>query len=58
MRTSFSNPSSTVKHENTSDLVPAMRQNGEISSCATDSVDRSSGNTETDAEHQKDPEAD
>ena len=43
--------------ENASDSVPAMRQSGEHSSCATDSVDRFSGNTETDAEHLEDPEA-
>ena len=29
-----------------------VRQSGEHSSCATDSVDRFSGNTETDAGHQ------
>ena len=46
MRTSSSNPSSTVNSEDTSDSVPAMRQSGELS-----------GNTETDAEHQEDPEA-
>ena len=57
MRTSSSNPNSTVKSEDASDSVPAMRQSGEHSSCATDSVDRFSGNTETDAEHQEDPEA-
>ena len=57
MRTSSSNPSSTVNSEDASDLVSAMRQSGEHSSCATDSVDRFSGNTETDAEHQEDPEA-
>ena len=34
-----------------------MRWSGEHSSCATDSVDRFSGNTENDAEHQEDPEA-
>ena len=38
MRTSFSNPSSTVNSEDTSDSVLAMRH--------------FSGNTETDAEHQ------
>ena len=42
-RTSSSNPSSTVNSEDTSDSVPAMRQRSEHSSCATDSVDRSSG---------------
>ena len=57
MRTSSGNPSSTVNSENTSDSVPAMRQSGEHSSCATDSVDRFCGNRETDAEHQEDPEA-
>ena len=57
MRTSSSNPSPTVNSEDTSDSVPAIRQSGEHSSCATDSVDRFSGNTETDAEHQEDPEA-
>ena len=57
MRTSSSNPSSTVNSENTSDSVPTMRQSGEHSSFATDSVDRFCGNTETDAEHQEDPEA-
>ena len=57
MRTSFSNPISTVNSEDTSDSVPAIRQSGEHSSCATDSVDRFFGNTETDAEHQEDPEA-
>ena len=57
MRTSSGNPSSTVNSENASDSVPAMRQSGEHSSCATDSGDRFSGNTETDAEHQEDPEA-
>ena len=57
MWTSSSNPISTVNSEDTSDSVPAMRQSGEHSSCATDSVDRFSGNTETDAEHQEDPEA-
>ena len=57
MQTSSSSPSSTVNSEDTSDLVLAIRQSGEHSSCATESVDRSSGNTETDAEHQEDPEA-
>ena len=57
MRTSSGNPSSIVNSENASDSVPAMRQSGEHFSCATDSVDRFSGNTETDAEHQEDPEA-
>ena len=57
MRTSSSIPSSTLNSEDTSDSVPAMRQSGEHSSCATDSVDRFSGKTETDAEHQEDPEA-
>ena len=51
------NPSLIGNNENASDSVPAMRQSGEHSSCATDSVDRFSGNTETDAEHQEDPEA-
>ena len=46
-----------VNSENASDSVLAMRQSGEHSSCATDSVDRFSVNTETDAEHQEDPEA-
>ena len=32
-----------------------MRQGGEHPSCAIDSVDRFSGETETDAEHQRDP---
>ena len=36
--------------------VPAMRQSGERSSCATDSVDRVSGDMETDADYQEDPE--
>ena len=57
MRTSSSNSSSTVNSENTSDSVPVLRQSGEHSSCATNSVDRFSGNTVTDAEHQEDPEA-
>ena len=46
-----------MNSEDTSDSVLAMRQSGEHSSCATDSVDRSSSNTETDAEHHEDPEA-
>ena len=45
-----------VHIENSSNLVPVMRQSGEHSSCATDSVDGFSGNIETDAEHQEDPE--
>ena len=57
MQTSSSNSSSTVNSKDTSDSVPAVRQGGEHSSCATDSVDRFSGNTETDAEHQEDLEA-
>ena len=57
MRTSSGNPSPTANSGSASDSVPAMRQGGEHSSCATDSVDRFSGNTETDAEHQEDPEA-
>ena len=52
-----SNPSSAVNSQDTSDSFPAIRQSGEHSSCATDSVDRFSGNTETDTEHQEDPEA-
>ena len=55
MRTSSGNPSSTVNSGNASDSVLAMRKSGEHSSCATNSVDRFSGNTETDAEHQEDP---
>ena len=57
MRTSSSNSSSTVNSKDTSDSVPAVRQSGEHSSCTTDRVDRFSGNTETDAEHQEDPQA-
>ena len=33
-----------------------MRQSGEHSSCAIDSVNRFSGDTGTDAEHREDPE--
>ena len=47
----------TLNSENASDSVPALRQSGEHSSCATNSVDRFSGNTVTDAEHQEDPQA-
>ena len=36
--------------------VPTKRQSGERSSYAIDSVDRVSGDTETDAEHREDPE--
>ena len=41
-----------MNSEDTSDSVLAMRQSGEHSSCATDSV-----NTGIDAEHHEDPEA-
>ena len=36
--------------------VPAIRQSGEHASCAIGSVDRFCGDTETDAQHQEDPE--
>ena len=36
--------------------APALQQSGERSSFAIDSVDRFSGDVETDAEHREDPE--
>ena len=56
MRTSSSSPSSTANSEDASDSGLAMRQSGEHSSCAIDSLDRFSGDTETDTDHQEDPE--
>ena len=51
MGTSSGNPSSTMNSNDASDSVLAMRQSSEHSNCATDNVDRFSGNTKTDAEH-------
>ena len=58
MRTSSSSSSSAVNCEDASESGSrnATDWSGHFS-CATDSVDRFSGNTETDAEHQEDPQA-
>ena len=56
MHKSSGTPSPTPNSRDASDSGPGNRQSCEHSSCATDSVDRSSGDTETDADHQEDPE--